>query len=432
MSRAQRILAAAAAAGAMLISGCTVNPVTGRTELDLMGEAQEINLGKSLYPRYTQQSLGEVPDPALESYVDTVGLKLARVSQRPQLPWAYDAVNDPEVNAYALPGGKVSITRGLLARLDNEDELAAVLGHETGHVNARHAAQAYTRQMLAQIALLGAGVYMESHGTGNARLYTLAGVLGAELVLAHYSRNQERQADRLGLDYMARAGYNPEGMVGVMRVLVHQQKRQPNLLDRMFADHPMSAERLATAESEVAKLPPDVRQRPLRTRVFAARTRRIKATREAYDRLAKARRLLAQDKPDKARALLELSVDEWPDDGLLRGFLAGAEARSDHTGAAMRDARKAAADAPRIFVVQLIAGSIFLREKRYDEAVGYLDRADRSLPDIPEVELMRAKALEGAGRRREAAAAYRKVTRLAPGSDAAAEAERHLRGLGVW
>jgi len=142
MSRAQRILAAAAAAGAMLISGCTVNPVTGRTELDLMGEAQEINLGKSLYPRYTQQSLGEVPDPALESYVDTVGLKLARVSQRPQLPWAYDAVNDPEVNAYALPGGKVSITRGLLARLDNEDELAAVLGHETGHVNARHAAQA--------------------------------------------------------------------------------------------------------------------------------------------------------------------------------------------------------------------------------------------------------------------------------------------------
>jgi len=135
----RRIMSALVLACAFVLAtdGCTVNPVTGKSQLDLMGEAQELELGKSLYPRYTESSLGKVQEPQLQSYVDRVGLRLAAVSHRPNLPWEYNAVNDPVVNAYALPGGKISITRGLLARMDSEDELAGVLGHETGHVTAR-------------------------------------------------------------------------------------------------------------------------------------------------------------------------------------------------------------------------------------------------------------------------------------------------------
>lgn len=429
---AMRAMAALVLCIGMLGSAaCTVNPVTGKTQLDFMGENQEVQLGKNLYPRYTQQSLGEVPDPRLEAYVDRVGLKLARVSQRPQLPWTYNAVNDPEVNAYALPGGKISITRGLLSRLDNEDELAAVLGHETGHVNARHAAQAYTRQVLAQLALLGAGIYMDAHGTRNARLYTVAGMLGMQLMFAHYSRNQERQADQLGFEYMTKAGYNPEGMVGVMRILLHEGKTRPSLLRRMFADHPMSSERLATAEARVAAEPPAVRTRPIRSQRFLAAVRHIRETRPAYDRFAKARRLLAQEKTAEAETLLKESVAEWPDDGLLRGYLAGAEAEDGKLERAMRDAQRAGQDAPHIFVVQMLAGKIFLRAKRYAAAVPFFDNASRILPNLPEVELLRGEALEGAGRRKEAARAYQRVRELAPGSDASAEASRRLRSLGM-
>ena len=431
MGRIRGLLVAVAVAGVLAGSGCTVNPVTGEPQLDLMGRAQEIDLGKRLYPRYTQQSLGEVPDEKLEAYVDRVGLRLARVSQRPALPWTYNAVNDPEVNAYALPGGKISITRGLLARLDSEDQLAAVLGHETGHVTARHAAQAYTRQMLAQIALLGSAAYMEAKGTRNARLYTLGGVFGAELLFAHYSRNQERQADHLGLDYMTRAGYNPRAIVGVMNVLVHQEKRQPSLLGRMFADHPMSSERLATARAEVAALSPQIRHRPFRTKAFRVATRHVRATRDAYDRLARARRLLAKKNTAKALPLLRQSVNEWPSEGLLRAYLAAGEAESNRLQQAMRNAHRAANDAPHIFFVQFVAARIFLRGKRYDEALSYLDGASRILPDTPEVELLRGEALQGAGRQREAVGAYERTRQLAPGSEAAKEAARRLEAMGL-
>ncbi len=416
-------------AGLLGTAACTVNPVTGRAQLDLMGESQEIQLGRSLYPRYTQQSLGEIPDARLQAYVDRVGLALARVSQRPRLPWTYNAVNDPEVNAYALPGGKISITRGLLSRLDDEDELAAVLGHETGHVNARHAAQAYTRNILAQLALLGVGVYMDAHGTSNARLYTVAGMLGMQLMFAHYSRNQERQADQLGFEYMTKAGYNPEGMVGVMNILMHEGKRHPSLLDRMFADHPMSSERLKTAEERVAAEPPAVRHRPIRKKAFRAAVYHIRQTRPAYDRFARARRLLAQHKTAEAQRLLDQSVAECPDDGLLRGYLAAVEAEDGEMQRALRDAGRAGKAAPNIFVVQMMAGQIFLKAKRYAAAVPFFDDADRILPNVPEVELLRGEALEGAGRRADAARAYHKVERLAPDSAAAKEARRHLAML---
>ena len=413
----------------LLGTACTVNPVTGRSQLDLMGEAQELEMGRQLYPRYTQSSLGEIPDEGLQAYVDGVGQRLAAVSHRPAIPWTYNAVNDPDVNAYALPGGKVSITRGLLSRMESEDELAAVLGHETGHVTARHAAQHYTRALLTQLALVGGMAYMEIEDVKYRNLYALGGMIGAQLILARYSRDQERQSDQLGLEYMVAAGYNPQGMVELLEVLQAEHRREPNVVERMFGSHPLTRERIEDARARVAALPPEDVARPEVRKPYLEHVRHVKATRPAYDRLAEARRLLADEQPDQALPLLRQSVDEWPGDGLLRAFLAGVEA-DRQPRRALTDAARAAADAPRIFVVQVVAARVFLKARRFDEALTYADAAGEILPDMADVELLRGKALEGLGRYQDAAWAFRRVRQIAPDSEAAREAERHLRSLG--
>jgi len=412
----------------LLVPACTVNPVTGKSQLDLMGEAQELEMGRQLYPRYTQSSLGEVPDDALQTYVNRVGLQLAAVSHRPAVPWAYNTVNDPDINAYALPGGKISVTRGLLSRMETEDELAAVLGHETGHVTARHSAQHYTRSMLTQLALIGGMAYMEIQEVRYRELYALGGMIGAQLVLARYSRNQERQSDDLGLAYMVAAGYNPQGMVDLLEILQREHSREPNLVERMFGSHPLTRERIEDARSRVAALPPDTTGRPMVREPFLERIHRVRASREAYDRLAEARRLLAEEQPAKALPLLRQSSDEWPDDGLLRSFVAGVEA-DRQPGRALSDAARAARDAPKIYVVQVVAAKIFLKAQRFDEALKYADAAGSILPNMADVELLRGIALEGLGRYQEARGAFQKVRQISPDSEAAREAERHLRTL---
>lgn len=429
-TRLRRRIAVATLLAAVSLAGCTVNPVTGKSQLDLMGESQEIAMGAQLYPRYTAQSLGAVPDPELQRLVENVGQKLAAVGHRPEVPWQFNAVNDPMVNAYALPGGKVSVTRGLLSRMGSEDELAAVLGHETGHVTARHAAAQYSRQMIAQLAMVGAAVYMEAEDVDNRNLYMLGGMFGAQLALAHYSREQERQSDELGLDYMVAAGYNPEGMVDLMRVLEAQHQRQPNLIERMLASHPMTAERIATAQREVAAEPAAVRQRPIAKQRFLAASARVRDSREAYDELAEARAALGEDQPEKARTLLRPAVDRWPGDGLLRAHFGLALAALKRSDDALAQMRRATRDAGDNFLVQVLGGQVFAQQKAWALALDAFGRADEILPDVPDVVFGRGYALEQLGRKDQAREAYNRVRQLAPGTELAQRAEARLANLG--
>lgn len=414
---------------AVVASSCTVNPVTGKSELDLLGEARELELGRELYPKYTQVSLGEVDDQALQAYVQSVGISLARVSHRPKLPYEYNAVNDPDVNAYALPGGKISITRGLLARMDSEDELAAVLGHETGHVTARHSAAQYSRQVLAQLLLTGAAVYMEAKDVEHRELYLFGGMIGGSLLMARYSRDQERQADDLGFQYLIEAGYNPDGMTGVMEALLAAHEREPNLLERMFASHPLTTERLETARELVARQSQEVRNRPEHRRRYLDRSAQMRAARPAYDRVAAARRMLADDQLGTALRELRQAVDELPNDGVPRAFLATAEAEAKRGGAAMRSAARGANDARKVYFAQTVAGQVFFDNRRWAEALSFLNRALEILPEQAEAEMMRGRTLENMGREGEAAESYNRVQQLVPGTDLAREADRRARAL---
>ncbi|MDX1647783.1 MAG: M48 family metallopeptidase, partial [Longimicrobiales bacterium] len=210
MMRIRTILAMALLA---VTVACAVNPATGRREFMLVSEQEEIQMGREADPQVTA-AYGLADDPELQAYVSEIGQEMAAISERPDLPWSFKVVDEPVVNAFALPGGFIYVTRGILAHFANEAELAGVLGHEIGHVTARHSASQMSRQQLQQI---GVGVGMIVSET--FRDYGGLAVAGLQLMNLSYSRDDELQSDRLGLRYMSRVGYDPEELIGVFEML---------------------------------------------------------------------------------------------------------------------------------------------------------------------------------------------------------------------
>ena len=233
-----------------IAAGCATNPVTGRPELVLVSAAREKELGREEAQRI-EQEMGLLDDPAIVAYVQAVGRRLAAQSPRRDVEYRFRVVDSAEPNAFALPGGHVYVTRGLLVIVNSEDELAGVIGHEIGHVAARHSVQQISRAApLAMVTGLGAAVT----GVVSPRLGRAVGGAGAaasELILAPYSRDQEREADRVGQTLAAAAGWDPAGLPAFLRTLSHEEDlsrsgpRRPSFLD----SHPATPERVAaTAE----------------------------------------------------------------------------------------------------------------------------------------------------------------------------------------
>jgi predicted Zn-dependent protease len=194
-------------------TGCAVNPVTGERDFVLISEQQEIAMGRDADPDIVA-SMGLYDDPALQEYVQTLGMRMARDSERPNLPWTFRVIDDPVVNAFALPGGYIYVTRGIMGHFSSEAELAGVLGHEIGHVTARHGVQQMSRANLAQLGL-GVGTILAPELAGVAQA---AGV-GLSLLFLSYGRDAERQADDLGLAYMTAESYDPRQMAATFEML---------------------------------------------------------------------------------------------------------------------------------------------------------------------------------------------------------------------
>src|SRR4051794_27901071 len=211
----------------LLISGCAVNPVTRQQNFTLMTEAAEIRRGQEAAAEVSKVYATYSDLPSLQSYVREVGQKLAKNSHRPQLDYHFTVVDSPEVNAFALPGGYVYITRGILAYLNSEAELAAVLAHEIGHVTARHSVRQYSAATAANVAatLGGLAVGMFVPQLGGTLAQAIQSVLGltGSVLLSGYGRSHELEADRLGAQYLARSGYDPQAMIKVIGVLKNQE-----------------------------------------------------------------------------------------------------------------------------------------------------------------------------------------------------------------
>jgi predicted Zn-dependent protease len=252
-----------------LLSACgtqVVNPVTGQTERSVMSEQDEIALGKKSHQQVLQE-YGAYADPKLQAYVNDLGQRLAKQSHRANLVWTFTVLDSPEINAFALPGGYVYVTRGIMAYLDSEAELAGVIGHEIGHVTARHGAQRATRQQTAGLGVLAAtvlGAVLEAGGLGGATdLASQASQTAAAGYVASYSREQELQADQLGAEYLVRNQYNPQNMVDVIVVLKSQEQFAADAAkaegkpapsgSSWLASHPSNDKRLADIRQIAAK-----------------------------------------------------------------------------------------------------------------------------------------------------------------------------------
>lgn len=244
---------------AALLVGCAsvTNPVTGQRELTVMDERSEIAAGRKAHEEVLQE-YGAYANPRLQAYVNELGQRLAKQSHRQNLAWHFTVLDSPEINAFALPGGYVYVTRGLMAYLESEAELAAVLGHEIGHVTARHGAQRATRRQTAGLGVLAAtllGAVLEVKGVSGATdiAETLSQGVAAGY-LASYSRDQESQADKLGAEYLARINYDPKNMIDVIRMLKSQEQfaadtariegRSPPAGAGWLATHPSNDKRL--------------------------------------------------------------------------------------------------------------------------------------------------------------------------------------------
>ncbi|MDQ3697923.1 MAG: M48 family metalloprotease [Gemmatimonadota bacterium] len=240
---------AAAAMCATALAGCARNPVTGRNELALISESQEIELGRQS-AQQVEQSIGLVADAELQSYVQGIGAGLAAESERPELPWTFRVVDDPTPNAFALPGGFIFVTRGLLSLMDSEAELASVLGHEIGHVTARHSVAQISR---AQLAQLGLGIGMVLSET--LRQYGDLASSGLQLLFLKYGRDAERQADDLGFRYALTEGYDVRDMVDVFTALQRAgELAKQSALPAWLATHPYPEERIERTRARIAAL----------------------------------------------------------------------------------------------------------------------------------------------------------------------------------
>jgi len=237
-----------ASAGAAALAACATSPVTGRSSFGSIED--DVSLGRREHPNILKAFGGEYTEGNVDAYVQQLGLKLAAETEYPNLPYHFTVLNTPIVNAFALPGGYVYLTRGLLALAANEAEVAGVLGHEIGHVTARHSAERQTQSVFAQLGLVLIGV-----ATGSGALVDLASV-GASAYLQSYSRDQEFEADTLGVRYMVAGGWDPDGMVTFLASLreysqleARMDGRDPNSVDEynMMASHPRTLERVERA-----------------------------------------------------------------------------------------------------------------------------------------------------------------------------------------
>ena len=296
----------------VFLAGCAVNPVTGKNELMLLDETQEINMGAKQYEP-TQQSQGGryVSDPNLTRYVSEIGQRLARVADR-SLPYEFVIIDDSTPNAWALPGGKIAVNRGLLTKLNSEAELAAVLSHEIVHAAARHSAKSIERGMLLSSVIGVASSAIDQNAGNYGRIFDNGAQLGAQFIVSSYGREAELESDAYGMIYMMRAGFDPEAAVSLQETFVQLSKGQSNnWLDGMLASHPPSQERVENNRRTAQRLKQAARQDlTLGFDRYQSKLNRLSQRSPAYNQTQTALIALQERDLSKAQSDIEAALEQ--------------------------------------------------------------------------------------------------------------------------
>jgi len=368
------------------LSGCGVNPVTGKKEIQFVSEAQELQIGEKNYAPTRQGEGGDLTVlPELTTYVNGVGQKLAAVADR-KLPYEFVVLNNSVPNAWALPGGKIAVNRGLLTELQNESELAAVLGHEIVHAAARHGAKAQERSTMMQVGMTAAQVGAGIAGV-NADLAGLAlqgAGAGLQMVQMKYGRDQELESDHYGMKYMKAAGYEPWGAVTLQETFVRLSEaggqKQQSWMDGLFASHPPSKERVTKNKEMAEKLG---RGGDVGAETYASATQKLREMKPAYDKADQA--MAAAQKKDypKAKALASEAAKAVPNEGSFQVLLGQIALAEKQPQAASAHFDKAMALSPNYFASHLGAGVAQVQLGNKQKAEQYFTRSSQLLPTAP-------------------------------------------------
>jgi beta-barrel assembly-enhancing protease len=368
------------------LAACGVNPVTGKKEIQFVSEAQELKIGEQNYAPMRQAEGGDfdvLPEPT--AYVNEVGQKLAAVADR-KLPYEFVVLNNSVPNAWALPGGKIAVNRGLLTELQSEAELAAVLGHEIVHAAARHGAKAQERGTILQVGLAAAqiGAAVSDVDTNVAGLLIQGAGVGAQLVQQKYGRDQELESDRYGMKYMKLAGYDPSGAVTLQETFVRlsQQEgaRKQGWLEGLFASHPPSTERVENNKAIVAELGAGGETGKDE---YAARMKALRAIEPAYEKYDDA--LVAARKKDftTARSLAEEAARMLPGEGRFHELLGEIALAQKQPREALPHYQKAIDLNADYFGSYLGAGVAQFQAGDHAKAEEWLSKSAQLLPTAP-------------------------------------------------
>ena len=425
LSRRDFLWVASASTAGMLVA-CAVNPVTGKRELSLMSEGEEVAIDKQHSPHQFSADFGAVQDPALNKYISDVGMKMTAISHRPQMPYSFRAVNATYVNAYAFPGGSIATTRGILLELENEAELAALLGHELGHVNARHTASRMSKAMLLNAAV-GVGAILVSSKDETAGLITAgAGALGSTLLLAKYSRDDERQADALGMQYMTNAGYSPEGMIGLMDVLRNLSSHKPNAIEAMFASHPMSDERYQTAVTSSNTTYASAKDKKMSRERYMDNTTKLRKLKGAIGLMQDAQQEMGQKRYDQAETQLKTALKQAPNDYAGLVLMTYCQLAMEKPKAAEGFAEKAKKVYPKEAQGHYLGGISKLQQKKYSTAYQDFAAYDSLLPGNPNTTFLKGYTQENMDHKPQAATEYKKYLQAVNQGDEADHARSRL------
>ena len=363
----------------LCLSGCAVNPVTGKNELSIVSKSTEINIGNKQYLPSRQMQGGDYnTDPEVVTYVREVGQKLAAVSDR-KLPYEFNVINDSTPNAWALPGGKIVVNRGLLVELDSEAELAAVLGHEIVHAAARHGAKGMERGMMLQGAIVAAGI--ASHNSKYGMLAIGGAGIAAQLITQKYSRSAESEADFYGMKYMSKAGYDPQAAVALQQTFVRLFKSgKSSWIDGLFASHPPSQERVDANRETATELPPGGEVGRERYHKVMAK---LLHDRDAYKAYDKGRKALHDGKIDQALKFADEALKLEPKEALFYSLRGDIRMKQQRYGDAVTNYDHAIQRDDKYFHYYLQRGLAHLELKEKSQGEADLKKSIEFLPTAP-------------------------------------------------
>jgi predicted Zn-dependent protease len=408
------------------VFGCATDPVTGKKQLMLVSEDTEIQIDKQYAPVQISTDFGEVQDGQLNRYVSQVGNKMAAKSHRPHMPYSFRVVNATYVNAYAFPGGTIAATRGIMLSLGNEAELASLLGHELGHVNARHSAEQMSKGQLTQAVVGGVSALA---GTQSAALGDLAGQLGqisAGALLASYSRDNEREADALGMQYMVGAGYGSEGFVGLMEMLNSLSKHKSTTVDLLFATHPMSQERYDTAVQTANTKYKSALKEPLYRERYMDHTAGLRAKKEAIQEIQNGEKQLAKSKYDAASNHFRQALKKAPDDYVALCMISISNLAQKNYAVGRQYAEMAQKSYPKEAQAYHLSGFSKIQLKDFEGAHEEFTSYELLLPGNPNTIFFKGYCQEGMNHKEKAANEYRRYLQVVREGKYAQHAYRRL------